>query len=282
MQTVNSKFQINHWINLKHKPLLRLTLLFKLLLLTTIANADILTDWQDKQYIQKAFSEIALKNEYKKTSAKLLKWQTPINYQFFYYQLPKNPMVETLFTEHLKHLQEITLLPITASNTQHNKAVNLRIHLTKDENYAQVIQQKTSADINNLATQSHCMASFKTNRKNEIIKADIVIPVDHAFSKGLLVACVVEETTQIMGLPNDSDWVNPSIANDASKHELLTGLDYIMLKILYHPNIKAGMQGAKLQTTVKRVIHQLEQNNEISKAWKTVNQSGLYPYVNEF
>lgn len=71
------------------------------------------------------------------------------------------------------------------------------------------------------------MGWFKTNGKNEIISAEIVLPLDHVFSRGLLISCIIEESTQVLGLPNDSDWVHPSIANDARKVELLIGLDYI-------------------------------------------------------
>jgi len=37
--------------------------------------------WQDPVYIQKAFNEIALKNEYRATEGRILKWQAPIRYQ---------------------------------------------------------------------------------------------------------------------------------------------------------------------------------------------------------
>jgi hypothetical protein len=50
---------------------------------------------------------------------------------------------------------------------------------------------------------------------------------------GLLPACIVEELAQAMGLPNDSGLVNPSVANDKSVLELLTGLDDFMLRIIF-------------------------------------------------
>jgi hypothetical protein len=51
---------------------------------------------------------------------------------------------------------------------------------------------------------------FKHNKQSELISVLVIIPVDHAMSHGLLPACVIEELTQAMGLPNDSDWVIPS------------------------------------------------------------------------
>ena len=239
-------------------------------------NENLNLKWQNPNYIQKAFNEIALKNEYKKTAQRILKWQNPIRYRFHYHEMAKNNLVEELFETHLKHLAEITNLPINKT-VQNN---NLTIHLTSDKNYGNVIQKFTQTSVKDIERDSHCMGSFKTNRKNEIISAEIVLPVDHVFSRGLLVSCIVEEATQVMGLPNDSDWVHPSIANDASKVELLTGLDYIFLKILYDTNLKAGMGKTQSQPIIRHVIQKMKKEGIIERAHIQVNQSGLYPSVN--
>ncbi len=124
------------------------------------------------------------------------------------------------------------------------------------------------------------MGSFALNAQNQIEQAVVIIPVDHVYSRGLLVACIVEETTQVMGLPNDSDWVNPSIANDASRIELLTGLDYLLLKILYDSNLKAGMPLSQSQPIIKKIISDLQKNHQIKNAQHEVNKTGLYPLLN--
>ncbi|WP_321326098.1 DUF2927 domain-containing protein [Thiomicrorhabdus sp.] len=235
------------------------------------------TLWQNPQYILKSFQEIALKNEYKKTHKRILKWQQPIRYQFNYQHLKKNNLVEKLFNAHLKHLADITGLDIQPAK---NSVANFTIYLTKDKNYADIIKKYTGSTVKNLEKDSHCMGSYKTNKQNEIIQADVVLPVDHDYSRGLLVSCVVEETTQVLGLPNDASWVNPSIANDDSKIELLTGLDYILLKLLYNSEIKAGMSQTESQKVLKKEIQQLMDNGEVKNAAKTVNSKGLYQLVN--
>ncbi|WEJ63034.1 DUF2927 domain-containing protein [Thiomicrorhabdus lithotrophica] len=257
---------------------LKIVLGFSLLMwqLPTYATENQNLNWQNSNYIQKAFNEIALKNEYRKTAQRILKWQKPIRYAFHYHQMPKNTLVEELFDAHLKHLADITQLPISKSA----QANNLTIHLTSDKHYGKVIKKFTHTSVKNIQRDSNCMGSFKTNSKNEIISAEIVLPVDHVFSRGLLVACIVEESTQVLGLPNDSDWVHPSIANDASKVELLTGLDYMLLKILYDPQLKAGMNRAKSQPIIRQLIEKFERAGIIEKAHIQVNQSGLFPFVN--
>jgi len=234
------------------------------------------TDWQNPQYILKAFNEIALKNEYKTTDKRILKWQQPIRYRFHYHALKPNPLVEGLFTTHLSHLSEISHHPIHHSKKQQ---ANLNIYFTNDQSYADVIKKYSGSNVKNLQRESNCMGTFRTNRKNEIVSGTIVLPLDHVYSRGLLVACIVEETTQLMGLPNDSDWVNPSIANDASKVELLTGLDYILLKLLYDPKLKPGMKSSESTAKLKQTIKELMQSGEVEHANRKVNQSGLYPLI---
>ena len=238
--------------------------------------AQQLPDWKQPDYILQAFKEIALKNEYKKTNGAILKWQTPIRYEFIYHGLKQNLLVEELFNAHLQQLSQITGLVIEPSQ----ESANLKIHLTPDRLYEEVIKQHTLSKVTGLHTESHCMGSLKTRNKGEIYQAEIVIPVDHVFSRGLLVSCIIEESTQILGLPNDSDWVYPSIANDKSKIEFLTGLDYLFLKILYSKNIKAGMRGKPLEQKLKNRIQALHLAGEVEMADEKVKAVGLYPLTN--
>ena len=264
-------------------PIKYILLLGYLMLLSTQALSspgETLKQWQNKQYIQSAFNEIALKNEYRSTEQRVLKWKIPIRYEFVYHNMNKNPLIERLFDAHLNHLQMITGHSIQPYKTSHKNKANLSIHLTPDIDYKKVIQAVSKNQVKNIAKKSHCMASFKRNKNNAIIEAHVVLPVDHVFSRGLLITCIVEETTQILGLPNDSNWVNPSIANDASKIELLTGLDYLLLKILYDKSLKAGAPYPQNQQTIKRVIKRLESDGEIKHASKTINQIGLFPLLN--
>ena len=81
----------------------------------------------------------------------------------------------------------------------------------------------------------------------------VIIPVDRARARGKLPACVVEELTQVLGLPNDSEKVFPSVFNDRSIDDFLTGLDVLLLKMLYDPRIKPGMD----ETTVRPLLREI-------------------------
>ncbi len=85
---------------------------------------------------------------------------------------------------------------------------------------------------------STCFAKFMT--KGSTIKAAVVVfPSRHP--QNYIRACVVEELTQILGLPNDSNAVTPSIFNDGSRYMELTTHDRWMVRMLYDPRITVGM-----------------------------------------
>lgn len=255
-------------VNFKHGfSLLCLTILYSYSQ-TVLA----LQTWQAPDYIEKAFYEIAFKNEYASGTFKVVKWHTPIRYQVEYRDMPHNPLLKAQLSAHLMHLEKITGLSIS----EQKSAINLNIIFTQKHRYKQDILPYTKEMLaDKIADESHCMGNFQTNKRGEIAQGVIIIPVDHAFSKGLFVSCIVEETTQLLGLPNDSDWVHPSIANDQSQIELLTGLDYLLLKILYDTNLKAGMSKAISQPIIKKRIAYLKQTRQIENATKLVNQDGL-------
>ena len=232
-----------------------------------------LLHWQDPAYIESSFYKIALNNEYQAGGQPLRRWEKPIRYRVRYHGLPANTMVNQLVSTHFQHLAEITGLNIGPAQ---NTASNFEIVLTRDENYQQAIQRFTPAREPNLHVDSHCMANIQVSAAGQIDQAQVVIPLDHAMSRGLLPACVVEEITQSMGLPNDADDVSPSIANDASRLDLLTGLDYVFLKVLYHPQLQAGIDRVALQKKVPGILHEFERTGVIGRAARTVNRSGLY------
>lgn len=253
-------------------------IIITLLLITIFNPVKAQQDWQNLDYIHKAFNEIAFKNEYKTTNNKVLKWQVPINYDINFFKIKPSYLATELTQTHLKQLMQITKHPIKTNNN--NKPHNFSIIFTQDKNYKLAINKFSFAKENNIEQKSNCMGQFITNRKSEILKAIVIIPIDRAMGKGLLVACIVEEITQVMGLPNDSYWVNPSIANDQSKIEFLTGLDYIMLKTLYDPHLKAGMTQAQSKPIIQNILKQLQTTNTIKKAQYLVNKTGLYNYSN--
>lgn len=78
-----------------------------------------------------------------------------------------------------------------------------------------------------------------------------------------------------MGLPNDSDQVFPSVFNDHSIDSFLSPLDYLLLRILYAPELKSGMDVKAVQKALPAVLARLRQEGEIDAAPMRVQAGSL-------
>jgi len=61
----------------------------------------------------------------------------------------------------------------------------------------------------------------------------------------LRLSCIHEEIAQGLGLSNDSPAARPSIFNDDEEFGLLTTHDEFLLRMLYDPRMRAGMDAAQ-------------------------------------
>jgi hypothetical protein len=67
-------------------------------------------------------------------------------------------------------------------------------------------------------------------------------------------ACIHEEIAQAMGLPNDHPDVRPSIFNDDQEFALLTVHDEWLLRLLYDPRLKPGMEAADVRPLLPEIL----------------------------
>lgn len=237
--------------------------------------------WQSTDFIVNSFVDIALNNEYSGNTSRLRKWQSPIVYYIDHRTADKN-LHQDLVETHLAHLESITNLAITPT-TDPSKA-NLKIIFSKESQLAAELNQdfglKDNKKINQLTTNSLCLAFIETSSNSNIRKASVVIPVDRARAYGKLISCVVEELTQIMGLPNDSEQVYPSVFNDKSHDDYLSGLDILLLKLLYDRRLKTGMNKSQLLTLLPNVIKESDFQQLILNAEVQAKNSGLAQLLN--
>jgi len=230
-------------------------------------------DWKSPTYIIQAFDEIALKNEYDKDKHRVRKWRQPVRV-FVEHQVGDNGLHAQLVLMHLSHLAQITGHSIAKVDSL--EEANFHLVFTRQSQWTDVVMRLMGASAASHIHGSVCMGKFALNTQSEIERAWVVIPVDQAQMHGKLVACVVEEITQVLGLPNDSVKVFPSIFNDKTPQDLLTGLDYILLKLLYSTEIKAGMTTTEVQPIIQKQLIQWQRDGTLSDADKTVRQGKLY------
>lgn len=251
--------------------------LFLLLLgMNTFAAAE---NWQSPQYIQQSFERIALSSEYIEHPPQLRKWQQPISY-LFQHDVADKQLHEQLSTLHLQQLSAITGHPIQAASGNHS--ANLQIIFTDETRLPGYLSNTMHLDklaVEQLSRDSVCIANFAVNNKGEIRQAVVIIPVDRARAHAKLLACIVEELTQIMGLPNDDVEVFPSIFNDRSHDNFLSGLDYVLLKLLYQPDLTPGMKAVQSRTVINKIMQSSRFQYWLQHADTEVRASGLYPML---
>jgi len=91
--------------------------------------------------------------------------------------------------------------------------------------------------------------------ESQIVKALIVVNVDRdpAYTN----SCLLEELTQSMGLPNDSDSLRPSIFSDKDHLFQLQLPDAILVRTLYDPRLELGMPRAQALKVARTIITEL-------------------------
>lgn len=236
-------------------------------------------DWQSVDYISQSFTTIALQNEYAKRQSTLRKWTQPLRYRFDH-RTGDQALHEQISETHLQHLASITGLNIQAAGDQPaNVEIIFSTEKLLSDELAEDMQIDSRAMREQLSRESICIANIRVNNSGEIQQARVIIPVDRARANAKLLSCVVEELTQILGLPNDSQQVFPSIFNDHSHDNVLSGLDEILLRLLYEPALKPDMSQQQIKVEIARLLHTSRYQELIKTAAKRVNSQGIAPLL---
>ncbi|MGP1717670.1 MAG: DUF2927 domain-containing protein [Methylophilus sp.] len=241
------------------------------LMVTLSVSAD--EAWQSPEYLQQAFIEIALRSEYAVGEQPVRKWLQPVKV-WLEHHTDQTEQHSLLTKYHFQHLAKITGHPISfARSRQEANFVVVFSHLQLWRNDIALVSGNLSLKP---PPDAACMFGLDLDDKKAIRKAWVVIPVDYAQEHRQLLSCIVEETTQAMGLPSDSDKVFPSIFNDHTPESLLTGLDALLLKMLYQPAIKPGMRASQVKPFLANILQKWQLDGTIQQAEKNVRQSELY------
>ena len=218
------------------------------------------------------FIEIALGQEYAEGNTHLRRWEAPVRVELrASAALP--PAVTGLIDELLALLNDATDHPIERVS----EAGNVRLYFVSQRD-AKTTWRKIAAG--EFPVDALCAAQIKTSSSGVITAGIILIPADRAAQQGRLLSCVVEELTQITGLVNDSDRVFPSIFNDRSTNQMLTPMDWLMLRALYRPELQAGMSEAQVRQVVDQLLKELMQSGELAKATQKIRATQLFELLN--
>jgi hypothetical protein len=207
------------------------------LVLTTGAGGT-----EDIAYVVDSFDRIVFHAEFDQSlDQRITKWVDPIDV-YLDIRAGDPTLYQRLVESHLVDLRFLTGLESRIVEDPAN--ANIFMVFDRDERLIQSVvdyHPPLIKDSNSVA-KTLCFGIYSVNSHSEIVRAVIGIPTDRAASAGKLGACIVEEMTQVLGLPNDSDEVFPSIFNDNSIDDELTELDRILIRLLYDPALPPGME----------------------------------------
>ncbi|MDT8344098.1 MAG: DUF2927 domain-containing protein [Thermohalobaculum sp.] len=193
----------------------------------------------------------------------LRRWQAPIRWTLADDSLTAardGPLVERTLTR----LAAITGHDIAPAG---DEAANLYVFFLRPQDYATITADPPDwpsgrwlagfIDRFGRAPDTPCVATFSASGPDapggphRIAFAVVLIRAELPAS--LAEACIEEELSQTMGLPNDDPGVRPSIFNDDEEFALLTRHDEALLRILYDPRLEPGMTEADLAPLLPRV-----------------------------
>ncbi|MBL4638334.1 MAG: hypothetical protein COC04_01090 [Gammaproteobacteria bacterium] len=261
---------------------LRTTISSLLIMLTLAWSSSVIAiHWHANEYITNSFVAVTLSEKSQDSTAGIKKWQKPIYYEIKHH-IDDIELHERLVALHFSQIRDITGLKIQPADQLH--PANLTIVLTSEKRYQQDIAHYFKLDENAKTTKEMAKkigsASLFTRRDNSIQQAAVVIPTDRARAEARLLATLSEMLTQVLGFPNRSTSVYPSVLNDRARDHFLSGLDYLMLKILYDDRVQSGMSSIKTRETVNQIIAERSFQDQIKTAELVVKQQGLYPLLN--
>jgi DUF2927 family protein len=247
---------------------------FLIMTLRPIIADDKIPHWKQNDFIMQSFEEIALKNEYGAHSGRVRKWVAPIRY-YYDHRIADQKLHEDLTEKHLRHLTFLS--GISFIRTLNREQATLHIIFSTELQLADELKKDfTDSNTEYFVRHSTCMGQFFTTKDGIIHQAKVLIPVDRARAQGKLISCIVEELTQVMGLPNDSSTVFPSMFNDQSVAVLLTGLDCLLLKTLYDKRLKPGMLKKNVRPLLKTILREYRSAGIIQNAERLQKASQLY------
>ena len=231
------------------------------------------TPFTDTQ-LARNFVRIALFDEYvsdggilraRATASNLSRWSGPVRMSVeFGDTIPADQRLSDRIevAKYANRLARVTGHPITMSNANPNFYVmflNEGDRLGSEARLRQMvpgIAPSSMRAILDLPSNQLCIVvAFSEAGKSTYSKVIAVIRGEHPDL--LRKSCIHEELAQGLGLPNDSPAARPSIFNDDEEFGLLTTHDEMLLRMLYDPRLRNGMDAAEAAPIVRQIATEL-------------------------
>jgi Protein of unknown function (DUF2927) len=185
-------------------------------------------------------------------SPSVRKWQGPMRLAIYAHDPNRyKPLVEP----HLQDLRELTGLDIRLVEAGEPSQNAYLFIFARQQFYSHA--ERHLGPGKNPRTNSYlaCFGYFHADAAGAIDEFTAVIP--SFIGEEEVRDCVVEEVTQAIGLPNDSDSVHPSIFNDDDRYQDLTWQDELFLRVLYDPRVTPGMSRSAFVPLARQILEEL-------------------------
>ena len=186
----------------------------------------------------------------------LAKWQDGIRYRVVRWAGgPDVAKAEAALHRQMRDLAGLTGLPVAPATLFD---ANFIVALTGEDLFAWQVRRALAAANRRLGgriADANCAGFFGQDiETGAIVNARVIIPVDRAVRRRLLQRCIVEETAQVLGLPNDADGGVRSVFNDADRSTALSRLDRLFVALLYHPRLAPGLSRAETARRIRQIL----------------------------
>ena len=209
------------------------------------------------RHIARHFLTIAFGREHAEGPRQhLAKWRRGIRYRVVRWTGgPDTERAEAALHRQMRDLAGLTGLTIVRTTLFD---ANYLIALTGEDLFAWQVRRALAAanrPLGGTIADANCAGFFGQDvETGAIVNARILIPVDRAVRRNLLERCIVEETAQVLGLPNDADGGVRSVFNDADRATALSRLDRLLLALLYDPRLEPGLSRAETARRVRQIL----------------------------
>jgi hypothetical protein len=193
-----------------------------------------------------AFAKIAFGTEFTRNpDPRLHKWAGPVRWRAEEH-VALDAGERAFLDRHIKRLARLTGLDFVPAAGRRD--ANFLILFVPEGRYRAAIERHIVPAHRVLLPRlagTSCLGFLTSDRSTDEIESAVsIIPIERARARGLVRSCIAEETTQVLGLRNDSSAVSGTLFDDNGTARDLTALDVILLRLLYHPTLRAGMNRA--------------------------------------
>lgn len=223
------------------------------------SKVDYTSTAYEKEVIE-YFKEIALESEYYDSPERTTKWKKSM----VLYVIKDKPYEKQMkaIQKTIDHINILATDGFKIELTENPKKCNSLLYLLIREgvakmapNFYKSFTDNIDVDVSGFAYTEFDWSNYKINKAFIFIDPEESIEVQES--------TILEEITQSIGLMNDSEKYPESIfyenqIEEDSINMKYSSLDEDVIKLLYHPRMKSGLNSKQVENVIKRILKNKE------------------------